>query len=133
MKTTFRLWPFAILALCLSFSSLAASQLQLVSTESDPDAFIQNSVNVINGDYCESATDLVIAGPDALMLQRFYSSKNIITGSQPGGWRHFPQRFLVIGKIDQAIVRYRNRTTQRGVSFYRRTFRWNPPIQWLEK
>src|SRR5271155_5515023 len=98
MKTTFRLWPFAILALCLSFSSLSASQLQLVSTESDPDAFIQNSVNVINGDYCESATDLAITGPDALVLQRFYSTKDVITGVQAGGWRVFPQRFLVIGK-----------------------------------
>jgi hypothetical protein len=39
----------------------------LVSTESDPDAFIQNSVNVINGDYCEAATDLVITGPDPLI------------------------------------------------------------------
>ncbi len=59
-----------IFTLCLYLPALSAAQLQLVSTESDPDAFIQNSVNVINGDYCESATDLVITGPDAMVLQR---------------------------------------------------------------
>ncbi len=55
-------------------------------------------MNAISGDYCEAATDLVITGPDALVLQRFYSSKNVITGTKAGGWRIFPQRFLVIGK-----------------------------------
>jgi YD repeat-containing protein len=69
-----------------------------VSFESDPDAFIHNCVNVINGDYCESATDLVITGPDALILQRFYSTKDLITGTQTGGWRILPERFLVIGE-----------------------------------
>lgn len=55
-------------------------------------------MNVISGDYCESVTDLVIEGPDALVLQRFYSTKDIITRSYKGGWRIFPQRFFVIGK-----------------------------------
>jgi len=91
-------WLLAIFTLCLYLPALSAGQLQLVSTESDPDAFIQNSVNVINGDYCESATDLVITGPDALVLQRFYSTKDVITGVQEGGWRMLPQRFLVVGK-----------------------------------
>jgi collagen type I/II/III/V/XI/XXIV/XXVII alpha len=91
-------WLLAIFTLCLYLPTLSASQLQFVSTESDPDAFIQNSVNVINGDYCESARDLVITGPDALVLQRFYSTKDIIIGVQAGGWRMLPQRFLVVGK-----------------------------------
>jgi len=77
---------------------LLAGPLQLVSTESDPDAFIQNCVNIINGDYCESATDLIIGGPDPLILQRFYSTNDPITSSQGSGWRILPQRFLVIGK-----------------------------------
>ncbi len=94
--TIFRLclWIFSATYL----TTLSATQLQLVSTESDPDAFIQKSVNVINGDYCESATDLVISGPDAIVLQRFYSTKDVITGAEAGGWRMLPQRFLVIGK-----------------------------------
>jgi RHS repeat-associated protein len=98
MKTISQLYFFTILMLCVYFPVLSASQSQLVSTESDPDAFIQNSVNVLNGDYCESATDLVIAGPDLLLLQRFYNSKDYSTGNQAGGWRMLPQRFLVKGK-----------------------------------
>lgn len=89
---------FLLIALLGYTSPVFSNQLQLVSTESDPDAFIQNSVNIINGDYCESATDLVIKGPDALVLQRFFSAKDAITGGQEGGWRMLPQRFLVVGK-----------------------------------
>lgn len=77
---------------------LSTREAPLVSTESDPDAFIQNCVNVINGDYCEAVTDLIITGPDALILQRYYSTGDSITGKQPGRWRIFPERFLVIGK-----------------------------------
>ncbi len=77
---------------------LFSNSSPLISTESDPDAFIQNSVNVINGDYCESTTDLVITGPDALILQRFYSTKDAITGVEAGGWRMLPQRFLIVGQ-----------------------------------
>lgn len=73
----------------LPFFHLSGTSLDLISTESDPDAFIEHCVNVINGSYCEAATDLSIAGPDALIVQRFYDS---------GSWRIFPQRFLVVGK-----------------------------------
>lgn len=87
------------LALFLSIRLYVYSSFPLLtSTEADPDSFIDHCVNVINGDYCESATDLVIAGPDPLVLQRFYSTRDYVTGEQPGGWRIFPQRFLVIGK-----------------------------------
>jgi len=87
-------WFLCFLSLFLS--SLSANPF--VSTESDPDAFIQNCVNVINGDYCEVATDLVISGPDPLVLQRYYSTNDPISGTRRGAWRIFPQRFLVIGK-----------------------------------
>lgn len=88
---------FSLFFLIACFLPYAANALQVVSTESDPDAFIQDAVNVINGDYCEAATDLVIAGPDALLLQRFYNSKNPLS-DQPGGWRILPERFLIIGR-----------------------------------
>ncbi len=96
--TISRRWLFLFFTLWLYLPALSAHQAQLVATESDPDAFVQNSVNVINGDYCEAATDLVITGPDALVLQRFYSTKDAITAVQAGNWRILPQRFLVIGK-----------------------------------
>ena len=95
MRHSYR-WLLAIFVLYLP--TLLIGSPQFLSTESDPDAFIQNSVNTINGDYCESATDLVITGPDALILQRFYSTKDVIAGTEAGGWRIYPQRFLVIGK-----------------------------------
>lgn len=91
-------WLLTIITFFLYQPVLSAGQLRLISTESDPDAFIQQCVNVINGDYCESDTDLVITGPDALVLQRFYSTRDVITGIQAGGWRIFSERFLIIGK-----------------------------------
>lgn len=86
------------LFLLLSLDALPTKPLPLISTESDPDAFIEGYVNVINGNYCESTTDLLITGPDPLILQRFYSSMNGVDGSPNGGWRILPQRFLVVGK-----------------------------------
>lgn len=103
-----------IFALCFYLSAFSLSTLfadsaipadtalsdtaRFVSTESDPDAFIDHNVNVINGDYCESVTDLIISGPDALVLQRVYSTRNAVTGARGDGWKLMPQRFLVIGK-----------------------------------
>lgn len=93
---------FLVCLFCLfNFCAVFAgnfSPKQLVTTESDPDAFVQECVNVINGDYCESGTDLVIEGPDPLILQRFYSSKNYLTGKESGGWRFLTQRFLIVGQ-----------------------------------
>jgi YD repeat-containing protein len=74
----------------------------LPSTESDPDAFIHHCCNAINGDYCESIIDLMVTGPDALLLQRYYNNKNYLTGDGVGGWRIFPQAFLVLGKDPQS-------------------------------
>lgn len=88
----------------LSLGSLYADQISaamLPSTEADPDAFIDHCVNVINGDYCESALDLEIAGPDALTLQRYYNAKNYMAGKGFGGWRIFPQTLLVTGRDPQ--------------------------------
>lgn len=82
---------FRLLVIFFSYVYLSTlSAKQLISTESDPDAFIQDSVNIINGDYCETVNDLLISGPDALLLQRFYTNEE--------GWKIFPERFLVVGK-----------------------------------
>ncbi len=90
-----------ILFLLISISaSLYARQssANLSSTEGDPDGIIANCVNVITGDYCEAAQDLIIKGPDLLTLDRFFNSTNYITGKEPGCWRIFPQRYLIIGQ-----------------------------------
>jgi len=76
----------------LSFSlHLQASLIPgscLVSTESDPDSFIQHCYNAINGDYCEASIDLAISAPDTLLLQRYYSNRLPLAG-----WLLFPQAF----------------------------------------
>lgn len=69
----------------------------LTSTESDPNSFIDNCVNVINGDYCESVTDLTVKGPDVLYIQRYCNAKNYVTGEHTGCWRLFTTHFLVLG------------------------------------
>lgn len=83
--------------LLLLLSTLSAAPFEWISPESDPDAFVQNRVNLIDGDYSPAVSDLTIAGPDALVLHRFYSSKI-------GGWRIFPERFLVLGKSSEKGV-----------------------------
>lgn len=60
----------------------------------DADSTIAGCVNVINGDYCETSTDLQVSGPDTLSLQRTYDSTC--------GWRTNSQLFLVLGKDKNA-------------------------------
>lgn len=81
-----------------AFTHLQAAASLLPSTESDPDAFIDHCAHVITGDYCETVMDLSIAGPDPLVLQRYYNAKNYMTGKNSGGWRIFPQILLVTGR-----------------------------------
>ena len=91
-----RLLLFVFLFLSCHAFPLQASLINnssLVSTESDPDSFINHYYNAINGDYCETSTDLIISGPDSLILQRYYTNK--FCG---GGWHFLPQSFLVLGK-----------------------------------
>lgn len=98
MKSAF--FTNLLLFLFLTYSTLDAthSAALLSSTEGDPDGIIGQCVNVIKGDYCESVTDLAIIGPDTLLLQRYYNSTNYITGEGVGGWRIFPQQYIVLGK-----------------------------------
>ena len=94
----------SILFAFFSLESLHADQMSAVmlpSTEADPDTFIDHCVNVINGDYCESALDIEITGPDTLTLQRYYNAKNYMTGKGVGGWRILPQTLLVTGRDPQ--------------------------------
>lgn len=94
------LYGFLFVTIFSGFKNLEAdySAALITSTEADPDSFIDNCVNILTGDYCESNTDLSIVGPDPLVLQRYYNSTNYITGQHVGGWRIFPQCFLVAGK-----------------------------------
>ncbi len=79
-------------AFCLQCALLYAKS-NVGSRENDPESLVEN-VSVIYGDYSEIETDLVVPGPDALTLSRFYSSRDSLSNATFGGWRFFPQCFL---------------------------------------
>jgi len=98
--------------------AFANSPALLPSTESDPDSFIENCVNVINGDYCESISDIDIQGPDHLILQRYHNTKNYITGDGFGGWRLFNQNYLILGgSLDNQYTEINNEIFEKSQAY----------------
>jgi hypothetical protein len=62
-----------------------AGPSDVVSTEGLPSNFVNQSVCVISGEYTDSIQDLVLPGPEPLVLQRFYG--NFSEGCLiRGGW-----------------------------------------------
>jgi RHS repeat-associated protein len=51
-------------------------------------SIINGCVSAISGDYLESETDIVVAGPEPLVFQRFYASSDYSRGCLYNGWRH---------------------------------------------
>ncbi len=72
-----------------------SSMVFLGSREGDPESLIQN-VSTINGDYSEIEVDLIVPGPDPLILSRFYSSQDDRSLATFGGWRFCPQCVLFL-------------------------------------
>lgn len=58
----------------------------LTNLEAEPSAAIHGVVSVISGDYTESFQDFIVAGPEALPVQRVYSSGERMRGSLSQGW-----------------------------------------------
>lgn len=81
---------FLVLVLApFSFQQLLAKEdfLSLLgSREGDPSSIVEN-VSTIHGDYSESEIDLIVFGPDSLILSRFYSSRDSLFTVSLGGWR----------------------------------------------
>ncbi|PIS02509.1 MAG: hypothetical protein COT85_04915 [Chlamydiae bacterium CG10_big_fil_rev_8_21_14_0_10_42_34] len=70
----------------------------LEARENDPESIIEN-VSTIHGNYTDYEIDLVVPGPDSLVLSRFYSSEDpLLGGASLGGWRFHPHCFLSIQK-----------------------------------
>jgi hypothetical protein len=79
------------------------SKTYLGSRESDPASIVEN-VSTIHGDYSEYEIDLIIPGPDPLILSRYYSSQDSLSVTSPanlGGWRLYPQCYLTVQKDPQ--------------------------------
>lgn len=62
---------------------LAANRI--ANFESEPSAYVGN-VNVMTGTYQEVVQDLVVPGPEPLVIQRAYSSMGLNLGELPIGW-----------------------------------------------
>lgn len=97
MSEIFQKSSFFFIILLFLISTSLNAQTHFSSLEADPAAIIEN-VNVISGDYSELEIDLNIAGPDPLVLARFYSSQKLDLLTDFGGWFLRPQRVF---KIDQ--------------------------------
>nr|NGX37314.1 tRNA nuclease WapA [Chlamydiota bacterium] len=69
----------------------------LGSKEGDPASIVEN-VSTIHGDYSEVEIDLIVSGPDPLILSRFYTSNDNVTVTNLGGWRFYPQSVLSVQK-----------------------------------
>ncbi len=75
----------------------------LGSRENDPESLVEN-VSTIHGDYSDYEIDLIVPGPDSLVLSRYYSSMDSHSEIPSlGGWRFHPHCFLSVQK--EALAR----------------------------
>lgn len=94
------------------------TSLQLLGPREGDPASIIEGVSTIHGDYSELEVDLIVPGPDPLVLSRFYSSHDTPASAHFGGWRFLPKCILWIdkdpkgktystpeGKFDRSYVR----------------------------
>ncbi len=84
-----RMYRFINYLLFLYFPLLAYSEnaLPLSNTDGGSPSIINNCVSAISGDFLESSCDLILKGPEALTIERLYSSAS---NNEEGffGWRH---------------------------------------------
>ncbi|WP_068466632.1 RHS repeat-associated core domain-containing protein [Candidatus Protochlamydia phocaeensis] len=66
-------------------SSLPTGSSSVATTEGLPSNLVNQSVCVITGEFVDQSTDAVLAGPEPLVMSRFYSSQDI-GGWGGGGW-----------------------------------------------
>ena len=85
------LFLFPFFCVCIFHSLLFSNSpdyfepSEVVATEGLPSNIVNQSVCVISGEYTHSVQDLVLPGPESLVLQRFYS--NFAQGNViKGGW-----------------------------------------------
>jgi hypothetical protein len=57
-----------------------------VNLDGEPSAIINNTVNIITGDYTEVCTDFIIPGPHPIIIQRSYCSSGDENTLLGGGW-----------------------------------------------
>ena len=87
----------------LVHSLVAAECFRFGLDDIDSDAIVAGAVNASTGEYLESVTDMVVAAPDPLIIQRHYSSGK---GSlNPNGWMFSHAVMLIVGKAGATFAR----------------------------
>ena len=66
--------------------------------EAQQENLVANCVNAICGDYCDSAMDLNLAGPDSMVLKRSYHAQENHLSQTAGGWKFYPLDSLILDK-----------------------------------
>lgn len=92
------------------FAEVEDKMLPTADIDGGVSSMIAGCVNAITGDYMEMETDLVVAGPEPLVFQRFYSSADYTTRSLYCGWRHNHDGVLLLhkkGKKNHSFADYR--------------------------
>lgn len=61
---------------------------------------VNGCVNAISGDFVDSSVDLVVPGPEPLVLQRSYASSEYGTDCYYNGWRHNHQSWVEVAEME---------------------------------
>lgn len=96
---------FILLILCLNFGVLAAKENELgllpnPLVEVGVSAVVNDCVNAITGDFVDSSIDLIIPGPEPLVLERSYASSQYNTECYYNGWRHNYQSWIEVARVE---------------------------------
>jgi hypothetical protein len=81
---------------CLHLEASVPTSIQLLGPREGDPASIIEGVSTIHGDYSECDVDVVVPGPDPLILSRFYSSNDTSDIANFGGWRFLSKCPLIL-------------------------------------
>jgi len=81
-------WAYDEIEISKAEDLLKSTQAPLANLEGEPSATVHNCVNVLTGDFFDIQTDVVLPGPEPLVLERFYCSSDHRNGLLFNGWSH---------------------------------------------
>lgn len=99
--------------------SALGEKYPLSNLEGEPSSVVGGCVNVISGDFFEFQRDLVLEGPEPLVLERYYSSSDSSCGTLHNGWHLNHQgtvivRDIPIGNPEDPQVEYLHHVEYKG-------------------
>jgi hypothetical protein len=85
-------WPFIVL---MAAPVEYQEPKEVATTEGLPSSLVNQSVCVISGEYTEAVQDIVLPGPEPLILQRFYGNQS--RGNLGRAWSFNHGESLIVG------------------------------------